>query len=93
MHSLVVFYKTIFPTVGNLWKLLISKKNMLIHIFIVLMIGQMKFKKLDGNHKQLWFRKNKDKGLRVKLAVENGKTVGMIQYISVEKSIIDGKDS
>lgn len=46
-----------------------------------------------GNHKECWFNKYKDKGLRVKLAVnENNKTVGMIQYIPIENSYINGKD-
>lgn len=34
----------------------------------------------------------KDKGLRVKLAVENDKACGMIQYVPVEYSSIEGKD-
>ncbi len=45
-----------------------------------------------GNHKELWFNKMKDKGLRVKIAVEDEKACGMIQYVPVENSIIEGKD-
>ena len=45
-----------------------------------------------GNHKELWCGKMKDKGLRVKLAVDNGKVCGMIQYIPVEYSNVEGKD-
>ena len=45
-----------------------------------------------GNHKENWFQKFKDKGLRVKLAIEGGKACGMIQYLPIEHSIIDGKD-
>lgn len=46
-----------------------------------------------GNHKQLWFQKMKDKGLGVKLALnEESKPVGMIQYIPIEHSYVEGKD-
>jgi N-acetylglutamate synthase-like GNAT family acetyltransferase len=45
-----------------------------------------------GNNKEMWFHKFKDKGFRVKLAKENEKVVGMIQYIPVEYSFIEGKD-
>jgi GNAT superfamily N-acetyltransferase len=40
----------------------------------------------------MWFNKFKDKGLRVKLAVENDKVCGMIQYLPAEYSVIEGKD-
>ena len=46
-----------------------------------------------GNHKEIWFNEMNEKGLRVKLAVENDKACGMIQYIPVEHSDIEGKDS
>ncbi len=45
-----------------------------------------------GNHKEMWFQKFKDKGLRVKIAVENDKACGMIQYLPIEYSMIEGKD-
>lgn len=46
-----------------------------------------------GNHKEVWYNKFKDKGLRVKLAAdENGEVGGMIQYIPVEQSFVDGND-
>ncbi|MBI4723061.1 MAG: GNAT family N-acetyltransferase [Candidatus Stahlbacteria bacterium] len=46
-----------------------------------------------GNHKEIWCNKMKDKGLRVKLALDdNGVVGGMIQYIPVEYSSVDGKD-
>jgi GNAT superfamily N-acetyltransferase len=45
-----------------------------------------------GNHKELWFNKMKEKGLRVKLAIENDNVYGMIQYVPIEHSIIEGKD-
>lgn len=45
-----------------------------------------------GNHKELWCSRMKDKGLRVKLAVEDDKACGMIQYIPVEYSNVDGRD-
>ena len=46
-----------------------------------------------GDHKELWYNRMKDKGLRVKLAVDDGgKVGGMIQYIPVEYSFAEGKD-
>ncbi|SHJ42193.1 Acetyltransferase (GNAT) family protein [Dethiosulfatibacter aminovorans DSM 17477] len=45
-----------------------------------------------GNHKSLWYEKMKDKGLRVKLAVDDeGRACGMIQYVPSEYSFI-GKE-
>ncbi|MBN1389125.1 MAG: GNAT family N-acetyltransferase [Candidatus Thermoplasmatota archaeon] len=46
-----------------------------------------------GSHKRDWYLKMKDGGLRVKLARdENGSIGGMIQYLPVEHSWIEGKD-
>jgi GNAT superfamily N-acetyltransferase len=45
-----------------------------------------------GNHKELWFNKMKEKGIRVKLAVEDGKSCGMIQYMPIEQSFAEGKE-
>ncbi|MBT4482068.1 MAG: GNAT family N-acetyltransferase [Candidatus Latescibacteria bacterium] len=46
-----------------------------------------------GNHKELWYAKMKDRGLRVKLALDdNGEVGGMIQYVPVEYSVVEGKD-
>ena len=45
-----------------------------------------------GNHKEVWFNKMKDKGLRVKIAVIDEKPCGMIQYSPVEHSPVEGKD-
>jgi GNAT superfamily N-acetyltransferase len=45
-----------------------------------------------GDGKSLWYAKTKDKGLRVKLAIENDKAVGMIQYIPIEQSHVEGKN-
>lgn len=46
-----------------------------------------------GSHKRDWYIKMKDRGLRVKLARDQrGKIGGMIQYLPVEHSWIDGKD-
>ncbi|MBM4176568.1 MAG: GNAT family N-acetyltransferase, partial [Ignavibacteria bacterium] len=46
-----------------------------------------------GNHKEEWYRKIKDKGLRVKLALNDEGTVGgMIQYLPIEHSTVEGKD-
>lgn len=43
-----------------------------------------------GNHKELWYQKIKEKGLGVKLAVEDEKVLGMIQYLPAEFSMIEG---
>ena len=49
--------------------------------------------KESGNHKELWYNKMKDKGLGVKLAVDDtGEVGGMIQYAPIEYSFIEGKD-
>jgi len=43
-----------------------------------------------GNHKELWFDRMKDKGLGVKLALDDsGQVGGMIQYIPVERSPVE----
>lgn len=45
------------------------------------------------NHKEIWFNKMKDKGLRVKLAQDdNGNIGGMIQYVPIEYSFAEGDD-
>ncbi len=45
-----------------------------------------------GDHKEKWYEFMKDKGLRVKLAIKDEKVCGMIQYLPVEHSFIEGKD-
>ncbi len=46
-----------------------------------------------GEHKEKWYGSMKDKGLRVKLARdESGAAGGMIQYMPVELSFVEGKD-
>jgi GNAT superfamily N-acetyltransferase len=52
--------------------------------------GEMKD---SGEHKACWYRKYKDKGLRVKLALdENDNVGGMIQYLPIEESFVEGKE-
>jgi len=46
-----------------------------------------------GGHKEVWFNDMRNKGLRVKLAVENDQGLGMIQYVPVEHSIVQGEDA
>ncbi len=44
-----------------------------------------------GCHKETWYDEMKSKGLRVKLALDDeGKAVGMIEYLPASLSIIDG---
>ncbi|MFC1921558.1 GNAT family N-acetyltransferase [Chloroflexota bacterium] len=46
-----------------------------------------------GDHREKWYGKMKDKGLRAKLAVDdNEKIGGMIQYVPVEHSFVNGED-
>lgn len=45
-----------------------------------------------GDHKEKWFSKMKDKGLCVKIAVEDEKACGMIQYVPAENSFIVGEE-
>jgi len=45
-----------------------------------------------GNHKENWYHHMKDKGLRVKLAIENNEAVGMIQYLPIEHAFAEGQD-
>ena len=46
-----------------------------------------------GDHKEVWYNKMKDKGLRVKLALDDREEVGgMIQYTPIEYSFAEGND-
>ena len=46
-----------------------------------------------GGHKEAWFNRMKDKGLGVKIALDdNGQVGGMIQYIPIEHSFASGND-
>lgn len=47
-----------------------------------------------ADHKEIWYNKMKDKGLGVKLAIDenSGEVGGMIQYIPIEHSFVDGND-
>ncbi|MFX1408367.1 MAG: GNAT family N-acetyltransferase [Promethearchaeota archaeon] len=46
-----------------------------------------------GDHKEKWYHKIKDKGLSVKLALDdNENVVGMIQYIPIKYSMAQGND-
>lgn len=46
-----------------------------------------------GSHKERWYAKMKDKGLRVKLAqMDDGQICGMVQYLPIELSFVQGED-
>jgi len=46
-----------------------------------------------GDHKEKWYEKIKDEGIRVKLAVDDKGTIGgMIQYLPIELSLAEGQD-
>lgn len=44
-----------------------------------------------GDHKEKWFHKIKDEGLRVKLAVKDDQVCGMIQYVPAEHAPAQGQ--
>lgn len=45
-----------------------------------------------GEHKESWFRKMKDGGLRVKLALDDaGNVGGMVQCVPIEQSMVEGR--
>ncbi len=45
-----------------------------------------------GNHKERWYRRMRERGLRVKLALDdNGTVAGMIQYAPIEHSSAAGR--
>ena len=60
--------------------------------YLVCLEGWSEDMKEAGDHKHKWYERMKDKGLRVKLAVDDDKACGMIQYIPVEYSFIEGND-
>ncbi len=46
-----------------------------------------------GNHKEVWYNRMKDKGLRVKLAIDDqNQAVGMIEYVPIDYAPANGKD-
>ncbi|MEN8235062.1 MAG: GNAT family N-acetyltransferase, partial [Actinomycetota bacterium] len=46
-----------------------------------------------GDHKARWYHKMRDRGLRVKLAIDDERRpIGMIQYLPIEHSIALGSD-
>jgi GNAT superfamily N-acetyltransferase len=42
------------------------------------------------DHKETWYRRMKEKGLRVKMAVDEGRAIGMIQYVPIEHAFAEG---
>jgi GNAT superfamily N-acetyltransferase len=45
-----------------------------------------------GDHKARWLAKMRDKGLRVKLALDDrGEVGGMIQYVPIEEAFVEGR--
>jgi len=63
------------------------------HLYFVCLEDWSDEMKEAGNHKECWYNKIKDKGLRVKFAADdNGIIGGMIQYIPIEHSMAQGKN-
>ena len=49
--------------------------------------------KESGNRKKIWYNSMKDRGLRVKLALDDqGVPGGMIQYVPIDYSVAEGND-
>jgi len=44
-----------------------------------------------GDHKEIWCRAMMPKGLRVKMALADGRAVGMIQYVPIEHAFAEGR--
>jgi GNAT superfamily N-acetyltransferase len=62
------------------------------HLYFVCLEDWSDEMKESGNHKECWYEKMKDKGLRVKIAVdESGTPGGMIQYLPIERSHAEGE--
>ena len=63
------------------------------HLYFVCLEDWSEEMKEAGNHKEVWYNKMKDKGLRVKLALDDNESVGgMIQYVPIEYSFVEGKN-
>lgn len=45
-----------------------------------------------GDHKARWYGTMRDRGLRVKLAIDDGRPIGMVQYLPIEHSFAVGTD-
>jgi len=62
-----------------------------VHLFLVCLEDWSDEIKEAGCHKEAWYNRMKDKGLRVKLALDDqGAVGGMIQYIPIEYSSAEG---
>lgn len=47
-----------------------------------------------GDYKQKWYEHMKDKGVRVKFALDENDVIGgMIQYVPIEHSMLEGENS
>jgi len=63
------------------------------HLYFVCLEDWSDEMKEAGNHKECWYNRMKDKNLGVKLAIDSqGQIGGMIHYLPVEYSFIEGKD-
>ncbi|MFC2084279.1 GNAT family N-acetyltransferase [Bacteroidota bacterium] len=62
------------------------------HTYFVCLENWSEEMKESGDHKEKWFNKMKERRLGVKIAVEEDKVCGMIQYIPIEESFVIGKD-
>lgn len=71
----------------------IDLKDEYLPLYLVCLEDWSEEMKESGNRKEIWYNKMKDKGLRVKLALDDsGEVGGMIQYNPIEHSFIEGDD-
>ena len=63
------------------------------HLYFICLEDWSDEMKEAGNHKECWYNRMKDKNLGVKIAVdERGEIGGMIQYLPIEHSFVEGND-
>jgi GNAT superfamily N-acetyltransferase len=63
------------------------------HLYYVCLEDWADEMKEAGNHKECWYNRMKDKNLGVKFAIDaQGQIGGMIHYLPIEYSIVEGKD-
>lgn len=71
----------------------IDLKDEHVPLYLVCLEDWSEEMKEAGDRKEIWYNKMKDKGLRVKLALDDDGVVGgMIQYVPIGHSSAEGKD-
>lgn len=72
---------------------IIDLKNEYKQLYFICLEDWSEEMKEAGNHKEVWYNKMKNRGLGVKLALDDSGVVGgMIQYIPIEYTAVQGND-